>query len=257
MSAKPMPMWQNFWQIMSKEIWIAVFFLGYFNGLMLFVLMSFDDEYDHTTRDAHYAIILIAAPAVIGFNQNFEPKNFSVRVYYSLMIAFGVIGVAAFNAFLIRNLTYPIGGIQVYTIEQILNQNFELVGERATYTKLSEQDEVSELIRATTQSSKRILHFWTVFACQTGSILRLPEHRYLLDAPGTERRPGSGDVPTACIEQSTRAGKATLLFRRVAEHMPLLHFDADAKGLLSAASNKPNYSGVGRSRPASEMGPPQ
>lgn len=44
------------------------------------------------------------------------------------MLLFGVIGVGAFNSFLIKVLTLPIMAMQTSSVDEIFGENFELVG---------------------------------------------------------------------------------------------------------------------------------
>ena len=142
MRAKPLPVWQNIFTIIKKELWVIIFILGYLHGLLFFVLTRYDDDYDHTRRDVHYTTLIVSLPIVIGFNQSFQPKSALVRSYYGLVVLGCLVGVVTFTTFLIKVLTVPIDGNQVSTIEEIIGQNFELVGDRVSYTKIVDQTHV-------------------------------------------------------------------------------------------------------------------
>lgn len=141
--AKPIPVFFNIWQLLRKEIWILLFALGYVHGSVIYILMKHDKNYNCLRRDFHYTVLLVSLPAIIGYNQAYQPKASFIRIIYISMLLFGIIQLATFNSYLLKVLTFPIHHVQITTVNEIIENNYELVGGKLSLHRLLMQRQVS------------------------------------------------------------------------------------------------------------------
>lgn len=128
-TAKCYPIMFSLFFIARLDSWLIVFGVGYIIGTLIYVHIQFDVEYEHRNRrDWHYAVVLTALPMVIGVNQRFYPKNFTLRLSaFYFMMAF-VLAWSAIFLELIRFIKVPVQHVQVSTVSELIQREFRLAG---------------------------------------------------------------------------------------------------------------------------------
>lgn len=146
--AKPYPKIFNIFFAATPELWfILIFGVGYVSGLIIYVMIQFDLEYENRNqRDWHYTTWLVALPAVIGINQRFHPKSVSLRLFYVFLL---VMNIFIWQVVLIIGLKFlkmSIPRPQISTIAEIIDGDFHLAGTNDVLQLISHDERVISLI---------------------------------------------------------------------------------------------------------------
>lgn len=142
--AKNFPIIVNFFLIATPEVWIVyIFGVGYVTGFVLYIFVQFDLKYKHRNqRDWHYTTWLIALPAVIAINQRFQPKCYSLRLFYGFILLLAMPAWQIFFFFGIRFIKVPFPRPQISSIAEIIEDEFRLVGSPEVQRLISFDDRV-------------------------------------------------------------------------------------------------------------------
>lgn len=142
--ARLLPLFLNIPNAAPGVAWASLFIVCFANGLILFIFMQFDrkDAQCHT-RDVFYATLLISMPAIIGISQRFHPKYWPLRIYYCSMLFEGIFIFAVGLSFALECLKKSIWAHQVYTIAEIIENNYRLAGTRTIAEIIQQQVLVS------------------------------------------------------------------------------------------------------------------
>lgn len=125
--------------------WLTLIFgVGYGSGLLLYIMIQFDLEYEHRNhRDWHYTTWLIALPAVIGVNQRFHPKHSAIRLYYGLMLLVMMVVWQSLFWYGFPFFQDPTQFAQTATVDEIVEDEFRLVGSTEVLSLISHDSRVS------------------------------------------------------------------------------------------------------------------
>lgn len=120
----------SFMTAISPATWILLL-LGpiYGTSCILYLMMQFDRNYEQrNNRDWHYTVILIALPMLTGLNQRFQPKSWSIRVFYGCMVLsmFAFAQIGATFTFKYIKLQFPT--YQMATVEELARNEMILMG---------------------------------------------------------------------------------------------------------------------------------
>lgn len=125
----------NFLLVVTPTVWLVqIFGIGYISGFLIYIMIQFDLDYRHRNqRDWHYTTWLISLPAVIGVNQRFQPKRFTLRIFYFFFLVNTFIGTQIFFFYVIQFVKIPIPYTQTSTVAEMIDSEFRLAGTREVY----------------------------------------------------------------------------------------------------------------------------
>lgn len=120
----------SFFLIATPECFILIVFgVGYFTGLLLYVIIQLDVKYVYRNqRDWHYTTLLIMLPAVIGVNQRYQPQRIVFKLLFFVIIMACVVHWQLFFYALVRSLQMPKHRPQISTIDELIEHEFRLCG---------------------------------------------------------------------------------------------------------------------------------
>lgn len=136
-NAAKLESWRNFFVIFSDELWIFIIFIGCISGTILFLFAR-----DEQTPPNYGYSMLISFAATVFIPIKFNPKTLFVRLYYLIMLAYGILFMTTFCAFLLQTLTKIILKPQLKTFNEILYNQYELTGDKITlqfYNQIKDQ----------------------------------------------------------------------------------------------------------------------
>lgn len=128
--ASPKSWIENFMTAISPTTWLLlVFGCVYLCGFVLYLMLQFDQNYEQrNNRDLHYTILLVAFPMLTGLNQRFQPKSWSLRIFYGCMVLtmFAFAMIAETFTFKFIKLQFPT--YQMATVEELASNGMILMG---------------------------------------------------------------------------------------------------------------------------------
>lgn len=130
----------------SPLIWFTGIGAFYFIGLIAYISIQFDLEYEHRNQnDLHYVILFILWPTVLGCNNRFHPKSYFIRIYYvfTLLMTFTLWQVVFFLG--IEFMKTPIRMPQIKTVDDIIKKNFRLSGSQEVLGLISSDERVKKI----------------------------------------------------------------------------------------------------------------
>lgn len=128
--AKNYPLIYQWLLISDKYGWFCgVFLYGYGCGTVLYILISLDKHLNKgKTYDFHYVIWQITLTAFFTMAPKFKPSNTIVRIFYGMMLTTGLFISIMVGVFFYKFLNYPQQKHQITTTDEIVDNNFRLVG---------------------------------------------------------------------------------------------------------------------------------
>lgn len=128
--SKNWSMFLNLFAAASVECWFLIIFgVGLGSAFVMYIMIQFDLEYSmRNARDWHYMTWLVGFPMLIGFNQRFQPKSNTLRIFYGFLL---IIMVFAWQTFFLLGFRYfkePIQRPQIATTTELANSEFRLAG---------------------------------------------------------------------------------------------------------------------------------
>lgn len=138
--AKPIPTWKNLFRMCTDPIiWaiytvmaISVIFMGYF-------LQQFEDfqpKYDWLR------LTFMAVCCMSGFVCDYKPKIISNRIFFMFCVFGAMIYVITMMSLILKCLCNPIFEDQIETIEEIIDNSYDLVGDGSALQHLMRRREV-------------------------------------------------------------------------------------------------------------------
>lgn len=130
--SKPIPLWQNIFHLCND--W------NVFTGVSVTAIIVIATEYyliqfEHPVRSWN-EMLFITLRCALGISVAFNPRTNSARCLF----LFGLIGGFIFATILsamMRQITNPILRPQIESIDEIINGNFTLAGDRYAFIKMS------------------------------------------------------------------------------------------------------------------------
>lgn len=128
----------------TPECWILLIFgVGYISGFVIYIMIQFDVKYkNRNQRDWHYTTWLVALPAVIAVNQRFRPTYWPLRMFYWLLLITMVVLWQIILFHCVRFIKIPILRPQISSINEIIEDEFRLVGSNEVLQLISSDDRV-------------------------------------------------------------------------------------------------------------------
>lgn len=116
--------------ILDKYVWCyLVFIYGYVCSIIVYILISLDEYYNLKNHcDFHYTVWQVTLTAFFGLGPKFRPVYGMLRIFYGMMLIIGFICSMMIGAYLHTFLTYPQQRHQIKTIDEMIENNFRLVG---------------------------------------------------------------------------------------------------------------------------------
>lgn len=115
---------------LSPTVWLLLIFgYGYGAGFLLYLMIQFDEKYEQrNNRDWHYTTWLVSLPSVLGTSQRFRPHSVKIRFIYAFFLLAMIIFVqyAFVNLYKFIQVRFP--KHQIKTIEEIVYNDFTLMG---------------------------------------------------------------------------------------------------------------------------------
>lgn len=148
--ARPIPVWLNMWRITTSTIWGLALVTIYLEGIILYLLMKYERGHPgFMKKDYHYCVLMMATSALTGMPHiTYHPKSKRMSLFIGLMIITGILISTAWNCFLIKVLTRPKYRAQIYTIAELIENDFHLVGSLSGKEFMLQQpNKVMETIR--------------------------------------------------------------------------------------------------------------
>lgn len=127
--AKPIPVWLNLWQIASRTIWCLAVVTVFLEGSVLYLLMRFEHGHaELVKKDFHYCVLLMASVFTGMSHFTYRSKSKQLNSFICLMLMTGILISTAWNCFLIKVLTSPAYYKQISTVEELIENDFHLIG---------------------------------------------------------------------------------------------------------------------------------
>lgn len=128
----------------TPECWLFVIFgVAYGAGSLLYIMMQFDFEYTHRNdRDWHYIIWLIMLPALLGVNQRYHPHHSLIRLFYGSLLVLMVFAWQPLFWYGYPFFQKPTQMHQISTIDEIVHNEYRLVGTPEVKSLLSHDTRV-------------------------------------------------------------------------------------------------------------------
>lgn len=122
--AKPLEKWQNIFNIMPQWMWFAVLLIAFICiSIYRMILIVFDrQQFDY------FIIALTFINLHMAMSAQFVPNHLISRIFFLIISLFGMIFVGIFNNVLLEVLTWPQAGIQIETIEEMVSDQYRLLG---------------------------------------------------------------------------------------------------------------------------------
>lgn len=118
----------NIFSIFTPVVWFMVIFCGYFEAFILHLCMLFEESGKRPTDYTTTSLIMFSIN--MGISQMpYNPTKLIHKIYFLFMLFYGFLLVATFNSFLIKILTRPIIVDQVSTVDDIIQNRMEVVGD--------------------------------------------------------------------------------------------------------------------------------
>lgn len=120
------------------EIWVSIFFGGYFFGTVFYIQIQFDPEYaQRNNRDWHYMVLLVTLPAVVGGSYQLRPKEFFLRVFYAFILIIPIPIVVVINTFFYNFMKVQFYQNQISTVFEINERDFRRAGSQDVLNEIS------------------------------------------------------------------------------------------------------------------------
>lgn len=121
-----------------------VYLLSVICGVGIVALIYFIQQFEEQKWDWNLITINLVCVAC-GFNSTFKPKNNAMQLGYILFLFAALIFSTLLGSVLIKQITKPILKPQIDSISEIIDGDFELVGDRLAFMKISQDNKVSIL----------------------------------------------------------------------------------------------------------------
>lgn len=140
--AKLLPTWQNIYQILDEKLlWLLLVFSYY----ILVVLTYLLQQYEKKPLDM-YSAMLISLLVFVNFAPNYRVRTLGLKFIYMWCFFSCIVCMITVNSFFQKVLKSPIRKIQVQSIEEIINERFELAGDQFSLTQIKSQPMVNDCI---------------------------------------------------------------------------------------------------------------
>lgn len=121
-----------------------VYLLSVICGVGIVALIYFIQQFEEQKWDWNLITINLVCVSC-GYNSTFKPKNNAMQLGYILFLFAALIFSTLLGSVLIKQITKPILKPQIDSISEIIDGDFELVGDRLAFMKISQDNKVSIL----------------------------------------------------------------------------------------------------------------
>ena len=129
--AKKYPIFINFFFIIPLEMWVFIIGVGFIIvSALTYFLLPFDENYEHRIEkyDMLYCFLWIIIPAVTAVSCPYNPKKFTIRLAYWLLLVCPMLFHMMIGAFLYNFMNYQFYLYQISSVNEILDAEFRLTG---------------------------------------------------------------------------------------------------------------------------------
>lgn len=135
---QPISLWRNLFHLCNDPI---VYLLSGIFGIGINAVIYIIQQFEQQKWDWNLITINIVC-VVCGFNTNFKPKSNAMRLVLIIFLFAAIICSTLFSSVLIKQITKPILKLQVDSIREIIDGDFNLVGDRFAFMKISQDNKV-------------------------------------------------------------------------------------------------------------------
>lgn len=138
--SKRNPMWLNLFHLISSPI---IFINCTFQSPLVIAFVYYLEQFERRHRKWDWNRIFIEALAItMGFPCRYNPKCTPARVFLTFGLFAGILFVIVISSAMMTLITTPIMKHQINSVPEIVEGGFDLIGDRFTLDKLSQENEV-------------------------------------------------------------------------------------------------------------------
>lgn len=129
----------SLFRIATPIVWVTLFGHWFLHGVILFYVIPLDSMLDHGKIDFFKSLIIISASALYGISARFNPQRMSLRLYYAILLLFGM---AYFQLFLYNCTIFVTKRFRddpVDTIAGLVDGGFRFAGTATILEHMQEQ----------------------------------------------------------------------------------------------------------------------
>lgn len=137
--AKPIPKWQHIAYLFADLYAFASIVLI----IIILVTVGYFLMVAERKKKSAVDMLEIVIRCALGLSNEYRPQTNSVRVFLAFGIFAGIIFATLVSSILMTIATKPFYRSQIKTIEELLEQDFSLAGDRFTLDKIVQQNKVT------------------------------------------------------------------------------------------------------------------
>lgn len=175
---QPIPIWRNIFFICNDPFVLSLYPVM---CISVFAFAYFIQQFEEKPPKLNLFIIMLeAATSAFGLSCNYKAKLISNRIFFACCMFGNLVFVNNVLSFIIRNMTSTIYEHQIETIQEIIENSFELTGDDFTFKHLIQQNEVillENLLKNVVIFKLNITIFVDIFIESAGAFQKLHEFR--------------------------------------------------------------------------------
>lgn len=139
---QPIASWKNIYHVCSDTLTWSLFAIS---SLCTNAMTFFLQQFDHGVQPKWdwLRIWFDGFRVICGMNSTYNPTNVLTRSFFIFCIFVGIIASTTDNTFILLFMLSPIFEKQVNTVNEIIEQKFDLVGDNLTLQMLSQRYQVN------------------------------------------------------------------------------------------------------------------
>lgn len=134
---KAIPLWQNLFHICHNPIIWAIFFVAVIMEISSVYIL---EQFEYRTKWDWHRIFFDGLRIHMGFSCVYNPKNNASRVLYLFILFACIIFTITISSTLLQFIASPILSTQVKTVQQIIDEQFTLIGGGFELQKLNQSE---------------------------------------------------------------------------------------------------------------------
>lgn len=128
--------WMNIFYIFSIQVWVLGIVIF---SIMIAIIYTYG-KMDKGNRNVMWAF-MSTIQITLGFVPEFSPKKFSARIILFLCLAYGLIFSTLFQSATVSKMTGNYYQVQVSTLNEAIENNYEFAGSEYAYATLKTRNE--------------------------------------------------------------------------------------------------------------------
>lgn len=148
--------WKNIYRVCSDKIlWVLFSFSALCTDVTTFFLQQFDHQV-HPKWD-WFRIWFDGLRVLCGMSSTYKPETVLSSAFFMICVFVGMISYNTCNSFILLFMMIQIFEKQVNTVNQIIEQKFDMTGDNLTLQLISKR---SQVIAIELSSNKRMKNYW-------------------------------------------------------------------------------------------------